>query len=372
MNDDDLRLADPYDALRGADLGGADLALLEDVLAAPDADLDTWRSRRRPSLRSGLVRAGLAAAAVTAAVAVPVVIDHGHGSSPSQHSPQTTRIRYAAMVKVAQENPRIVLDLAGWKVRDLEGFDPETGGMRWQLGPDRWRDVSYTPTDGNAMTSAHVNLAPQVEVSWYPSDQYESYLADRAAEPHVQQVQVLGLESQMVSYSATDHAVMLPPQGKVFIEIRSSSGDEAAFKKLLAHGIEQVDVDTWLAALPDAVVTPGNAAQIAARMLEGMALPPGFDRGSLVGDVPMDQYQFGAKVSGAVACGWLEDWTRAHAAGDTTAEQQAVQALAGSHGWNVLQTMKSDGDYPAVLWEYADKIAEGQDPAGYRSGLGCP
>lgn len=372
MNDHRLRLADPFDAVRGQDLADADLALLEQILTTPDVEPGRWRRPKPRTLRGHLIRAGIAAAAVTAMIAVPVVIDHGagRGTGPGA-SARSTQVRYAAMVKVAEANPRILVTAPGWKVRDLEGFDPESGGMRFQLGPDRWEDRTYTATGDNMLSSAHVNTAPQVDVTWYPSDQYESYLADRAAEPHVQHLTVLGQRSQMVSYSGTDHAVMLPPQGKVFIEIRSSAGDEAAFKDFLAHDIEQVDVDTWLAALPDAIVTSGNAASQAATMLQGIPLPPGFDRSALVGPVPLDRYQFGAKVAGAVACGWLDAWVRAHAGGDSAAQQRAVDALRTSRGWKVLQDMNAEGDYPEVLWEYADKIADGQDPAGYQAGLGC-
>jgi hypothetical protein len=33
--------------------------------------------------------------------------------------------------------------------------------------------------------------------------------------------------------------------------------------------------------------------------------------------------------------------------------------------------MDERGDYPEVLWEYADQVAAGQVPDGYQGGLGC-
>jgi hypothetical protein len=374
MNDR-LQHADPYDATRGVALEGAELDLLGEIMATPDVQLDERRSER--GLRSRLVRAGLAAAAVTAMIAVPAVIlsgnDDGPGEAgtsvgPGPHTPAvTTRVRYAAaVIKVAQANPRILVTAAGWKVRTVEGFSPESGDMSFQLGPDKWRDVTYADGGG-----AHLNDAPRFEISWYPRAQYDEYLADRAAEPGLQHVDVLGQRSQMISYSATDHAVMLPPQGKVFLELRGTVGDEAAFKRFLAEDLEQVDVDAWLAAMPASVVTSANDADASAALLAGVPLPPGFDLSALGSGVALDPYQYGAKVSGAVACGWLAEWQRARAAGDAAAQQHAVDAMATSHHWKVLADMDAEGDYPEVLWEYADQVAAGKNPTGYRSGLGC-
>jgi hypothetical protein len=32
-------------------------------------------------------------------------------------------------------------------------------------------------------------------------------------------------------------------------------------------------------------------------------------------------------------------------------------ALASSRDWAILQEMNSEGDYPEVLWQYADAVA---------------
>ncbi len=42
-----------------------------------------------------------------------------------------------------------------------------------------------------------------------------------------------------------------------------------------------------------------------------------------------------------------------------------------SRDWPVLLEMDAEGDYPEVVWEYADQIAAGQTPAGFEGGLGC-
>jgi hypothetical protein len=112
-----------------------------------------------------------------------------------------------------------------------------------------------------------------------------------------------------------------------------------------------------------------------------MPLPEGFDSDPLEqGDAVRDRYQLGAIVSGAVACAWLDQWVAATAADDEASVQQAVDAMATSHGWAVLQQMNDEGDYPEVLWEYADALA-GNGPImggkeltieeSYGAALGC-
>jgi hypothetical protein len=291
------------------------------------------------------------------------------GTSPAQTGPAVvTPIKYAsAVVKVARANPRILVTKAGWKVRSVEGFGPTAGQMTFQLGPDKW--VDHELPSG----SSHENEAPQLSVSWYPASQYDGYLQSRAEKgDDVEQTRVLGQEAQVISYSASDHAVMLPPEGNVFLELRGRVGDRADFTEFLANDLAKVGVREWLAAMPASVVTADNEGAAATAILTDVPLPPGFDRKSVGSAVALDPYQFGAKVTGAVACGWLDEWTRARAAGDTAAQQRAVDAMATSRDWKVLRDMDVEGDYPEVIWQYADAIAAGTSPAGYRSGLGCP
>jgi hypothetical protein len=83
--------------------------------------------------------------------------------------------------------------------------------------------------------------------------------------------------------------------------------------------------------------------------------------------------QLGARVAGAVACGWFDAWV----AGD----ERALDALATAREWPVLLAMQAEGDYPEVLWELVAAARSGGDvPAGkpgidaaqvYEEGLGC-
>lgn len=402
-----LRAADPY---QSADLDGADAALLEEILRQSPVDpairLRARRIRRgRVTLKSRLAISLATAAAVTAAIAVPMVIAE-QDAPPQAASPGTNavdagdggtaQIRYAAAaVKVAKANPRVLVTAPGWKVRSLGGFSATSGEMTFQHGPDRYRKE---PVYGHRMTEAdkqamakgqnpslgssgpeeivgysRVNDAPHLSVDWYPRESYGGYLEDRSDQPGSRWVTVDGKRARLVNYAADDHAVLMAPQGGVFLELRGSGlGDEAAFLKFLAEHVEQVDVPTWLAALPSEMVVADGAQQAMTRILADIPVPPGFERDDVLGDAQaLDSYQLGATVTGAVACGWIQEWERARAAGDDAAAQNAADELATSHDWKVLREMDAEGDYPEAIWEYADQVGAGKEPEGYRGGLGC-
>jgi hypothetical protein len=137
----------------------------------------------------------------------------------------------------------------------------------------------------------------------------------------------------------------------------------------------------WLSALPESVVKPSGRAQVVQDMLARIPLPPGFDVSSLeAGDTVRGRYRLGAQVAGAVACAWIERRLAARASGDEGAARAAVDAMATSRTWPVLLELDSEGDYPEVLWEYADAMAGAPVPAGrarvsveesYSAALGC-
>jgi hypothetical protein len=383
--DDLVRSADPYTASVLTALDDVADALFAEIVGQPSVDrtavVRLRRARRRRSLRVGLAISALTAATVTASVGVPAVLsgqdrsDLGDGpragqsrtgGAPAQPT-VSTPVRYlAGAVRVARDNPRVLVTAPHWEVRSVAGFEPDSGETTFQHGPDRWRTEQL---DGG---ESRVNDAPQLTVTWYPRDRYAGYLADRAAEPGAQQATVLGSPAQLVDYSGSDHAVMLPPEGPVFLELRGTNiGDEAAFLRFLDESVEPVDVPTWLGAMPAEVVTAQGAHDATARVLQDIPLPPGFDPDLPSQDQALDAYQFGAAVTGAVTCAWIEEWQRARTAGDEAAAANAADLLATSHDWQVLHTMEGEGDFPEVVWYYADQVAAGQVPEGYREGLDC-
>jgi DNA-directed RNA polymerase specialized sigma24 family protein len=145
--------------------------------------------------------------------------------------------------------------------------------------------------------------------------------------------------------------------------------------------LKAVGVDDWLAAMPPSVVLPAGTDQAIDAMLAGIPLLEGFDKSALERHtVVRDRYQLGARVTGAVACGWIEQWVTARRTGDDAASAAAVEAMQSSRRWPILREMQTEGDYPKVLWAFADAIKRNTAiPAGktttveqgYRSALGC-
>lgn len=123
----------------------------------------------------------------------------------------------------------------------------------------------------------------------------------------------------------------------------------------LVAGATVVDPDTWQAALSDAVVAPNRRGEVIDQLLTNVPLPPAFDLTKLTAPSTDDRYQLIAEVSAAVACGWIDEWFTADAAGDIARRDQAAAALATSHDWAMLQEITDHGAWAeAAIWSYAD------------------
>jgi hypothetical protein len=293
------------------------------------------------------VTAVAAAAVLVAVLAVSVVVRHRSTPARDQAAPATSTRWSAVALKAAEQNPRLLIDEPGWVAKTVYGFAEKNGTIRFVNGP---RDL---------------------EMNWYPADQYEGYRRDRKAVSKPEPAQIQGWPGFVYTYSAGDFAMQLKPRDGVFVELRTGGKwDRAEFDRVLTH-VVQVGVDKWLAALPPEIVTPGRADEAAAKVLTGVPLPPKFDRSKIEALGANDPYQFGAQVVALAGCGWIAEWERARKAGDTAAADRAEAALSSSHKWKVLNDMNPEGDYPEVFWEYADRIAKGQQPDGYQDALGC-
>ncbi|MBN2622187.1 MAG: hypothetical protein JXA83_02405 [Acidimicrobiales bacterium] len=165
------------------------------------------------------------------------------------------------------------------------------------------------------------------------------------------------------------------------IEASGRFPSREAFDLVLA-GLQVVPAETWVTLLPPGTVLPSQRAATVDAMLTGVPLPAGFDPAPLrsAPGAVRDRYHVGADVTGAVACAWIDAWVVARQAGDTTAAEEAVGAMATSHDWDVLIEMESVGDWSDVVWEYADAMATDAPVSGgrpltiaesYAAALGC-
>jgi hypothetical protein len=289
-----------------------------EVLARARAKLRP-RTRRRPR--------ALLLAPVAAAVALAVALTQTGGPSFA-----------AELVRAAEASPRLVMD--GWNVTRVDEWSAGQGEMTFAAG------------------------SRTLELSWWPASQTgnEGKDSDKLT---------VG-DRTVYRYHGTNDYTAFWRSGDVTVEARALAASPQEFAGLL-HRLHAVGAETWLRSLPNSAVTPANHGTAVEAMLKGLPLPPGFDAAALRRDArTRDRYQLGAQVAGAVACGWIEAWLHG--------DQRAVPALAGSRDWPVLKDMSAEGDYPEVLWQYADAVAHGGTVMGgkvitveesYKDALGC-
>lgn len=168
----------------------------------------------------------------------------------------------------------------------------------------------------------------------------------------------------MVRYgSSTDFATMLPPMGSTFVEIRGDLGSEQAYRRAL-DSLEQVDVDTWLSAMPASVVQPTDRTETVDAMLEGIPLPSGFNIDDIrTGETISDHYQLASRVTAAVACEWLDRYVAAEKVGDEETAQVSVDAMSTSRSWPILQEMNEENGTPTI-WTLSDDLERGELDTG--------
>jgi hypothetical protein len=242
-----------------------------------------------------------------------------------------------AAIRAAQASPRLLVD--GFKVTRVDEWDAGTGEM------------TFSGDDGRTL-----------ELSWAPDNQARKDLEGVAS------ATVDGTPAFVGRYPGTNDYTAL--WGNV--RARGTAPSPGAFVATLER-IHQVSAQEWLEALPETAVEPKAQAATTGAMLRGIPLPPGFKAPQATAET-RDRYQLGARVAGAVVCGWIEQWL----SGDKAA---AAKALASSRDWPLLRSMDAEGDYPEVVWQYADAInGKGTVPGGklgltvegtYKDAFGC-
>ncbi|MGC4941165.1 hypothetical protein [Kribbella sp. DT2] len=366
MNDHELdqliARANPYgDAkVRHLPTAAAEHDLLEDIIStdrqaqthpAPDADpvpastpaavSPLVRARRKRTRRLGVV---LVAAAATAAVALTGVL------LPGENNPVAPVSAYGAEFRaVTDATPRLVLDDPAWKIDAVPVFRANEGEIRFARGKQK------------------------LQVNWIPTGLYEGRLTNQR-DPGVKwrriPIEVLGQKGTAhQGDGSTDLTTLLPPKGPYFLEIRGDVGSVAAYRSLVTK-LKTVDTDTWLDAMPESIVKQSDAPRVIDEMLADVPVPNGFDRSPFLKILVLDRYQFGAKVTGAISCGWLAQWKAAKKSGDAAKMREAVTALSGSRSWDILQEMDKQGGWSYWIWAGGDALRKG-DMVRVDQTLGC-
>lgn len=307
--------------------------------------------RGRPLVRWGV------ASLVAAATAILLLNLGGGGRLPA--SPDSAWA--APAVRVANAVPRFLVGEPGWKVSRADEFSVREGEM------------TFLSSEGG------------VDLHWRSGP---LNVRDRAASGvELPPVEVEGIRARVFRYrGSVDDFTALWRVGGYALELRSSFTrgakrlEERQYRRVL-KSLRTVSVDAWLGAMPASVVLPAKTREAVDAMLAGIPLPKGFGLDDLRTDTAVRaRYQLGARVTGAVTCEWIEQWLDARRSRDGRSQREAVAAMQTARRWPILQEMNADGDYPEVVWQYADAMAgRGVAAAGkpvtiaesYRAALGC-
>lgn len=288
--------------------------LAPEAMARIRARALTRRRRRVPVV--GL----LAPVAVAAAVAVLVVL----GGSADREVP--------AQAPTAADTgvPRLLLG-GGWEVTRVDEWKRDAGEMTFKR-------------DGRTL-----------ELTWAPADS-----TDIGAKPGMQRELEFGapggVPATVWRYEGSDDFVATWRDDDTTLMARGPAASAAGFAGLV-QSLREVGMDEWRRALPDRAVRPGDQRAAVEKMVGEIPLPPGVDLGRL-GDAATtrDRYQLVATVAGTIACGWIAAWADAKASSDDAMRNRAEAVLAGARDWPLLHSIDAEGDYPEVLWEYADAV----------------
>jgi hypothetical protein len=190
-----------------------------DPVELPTSQAATPAPRRRRQALIGLA----AAVAVAAAVTGPTLLFQAGNERT------VTPGSYGQAWEIASSN-RLLIDDPTWKITVVDDLTADQGSVRFTKG--RWN----------------------LEVTWFPTRRYQDLYDDRLDVSAPVSFQVLGRGGSRFRYSATDFAVILPPEGKTFLEIRGVVRNEADFAAVVSK-LKKASAEEWLAAMPTSAVT---------------------------------------------------------------------------------------------------------------------
>ena len=274
-----------------------------------------------------------------------------------QSGPRTSSAWAAALVKIADGAPRLLVTEDGWNVVRADEFSGDMGEMTFANG------------------------AHHMDLSWMPADAHEEILKDRMNGAGTSwDVTIAGRQAVLIQYEGTNIFTALWREGDHSLELRGAFPGLGDYRAV-ATSIDAVDIDTWLSAMPESVVQPAVRAATIDGMLADVPVHPSVDVKKLkTSGRVSDRYQLGAQVTSPVVCAWMEQWVDSTAKEEDDRAQEAVEAMATSHNWAILREMDDEGAWPEVVWEYADAMPNNDSVSGggpltikegYRETLGC-
>ena len=364
---------------------------------------------------------GRVAVAVVAGLAAAFVLFAVLGSDGTGPGEEQAFAKEA--IEVAEGNPRLLVGADGWSVEHAGEFEVDQGNIDFVNGEEKlsidWGEPRYfyeiePPKQGLgewSPPSDRVRCSVPVEEGESPGDYQPAGVivsedGERTPLKSVhcetryrvseisfldQRVRVEEAEQKIDGEEPTSSfSLQVPPSGGVSVRISASGMSADRFYEVL-DSVYSTDVNTWLAALPPEVVRPVDRPEVVDDMLDGLPLHPDVDVEALKAEAAAaDRYGLGVRVTGAVACAWLDQWAEGVRTGDEAAIEEATEAMSDSRDWPILQEMAKEGGWSQVIWEYSRDMREDDRKAllglagtetingktyelgpGYATGLGC-
>jgi len=341
----------PFDNLCEA-IMSTDIETLPTVAQSDDDLIDRVGNVRPPRHTPRWKRAAVLASAAAAIAALLLAVSVRDGGDQS-------KAWAAPLVQFARQSPLMLIGDSAWNVTRADESSADSGEM----------------TFSSASQSAELTWHAGPLAEWVDDRKFDGI--DHG--PH----DVVNGTAEVIQYNGSETFTALWLADDRVLEFRIDGTTLDAFGATLDQ-LEVVDINTWLQAMPASVISAADQPTVITGMLAGIPLPAGFDTAALVDDADVkDRYQLGARIVGAVSCAWIEQWIAASDAGDEATAQSAVDAMATSSAWPIVQEMNASGAYPEVLQTYVDLMihgdaaaagsvgAKGASIGGYKSALGC-
>lgn len=320
------------------DISAGRAELLEEIMALQTTETLT-ATTNRDHRRSRRWLPAAAAAAVAALVVAPLLLDQ---DPVAVDLPVATQPLAGSVVLLKDD---------AWRLYHVD-LDSEGGEDNGTLAYRYEGPATQTQRTGAV-----------VEIDWRPAEAYRHYVRDRNSDlGDAEDAAVLGVPARMWTYSATDHAVLRQPHEGNMVEIRGQGMRRNAFLTMLDE-LTMLDPADLEAHLPEEFVTAAERPAVIASMLEGVALPDGFD--PQITSWQVDRRVLGTEVVRAVTCAWLERYE----SDDAAVADEAAEALIGARDWPVLAELD---EYADGIREIGDRIRSGRSLEGIEAeNLGC-
>jgi hypothetical protein len=148
-------------------------------------------------------------------------------------------------------------------------------------------------------------------------------------------------------------------EGDYTLELDAAVPDQAAFEERLSW-LTKVDTQSWLEAMPAAVVKAADFHATVGEMVKDIPLPKTFSIAQVPDEgLTTDREAIGSKVAGTVTCLWLRQWADARRTGDEASEREAEAAMATSRHWKILTDVESTNGYSPLVREVAAAMPRG-------------